>query len=67
MEFKYKMELNYGKAYEYLKQYAKENNAKYFEIVEDNYEYEYGLLLIVYHDKKCEHEDYHICVDVSTM
>lgn len=61
------MELNFNNAYKYLEQYAKENNAEYFEIVEDSYEYEHGLMLIVYHDKDREDEDYHICIDVSTM
>lgn len=61
------MEVNYDKAYKYLEQYAKENNAEYFEIVEDSYEYEHGLMLIVYNDKEHEDEDYHVCIDVLTM
>ena len=61
------MEFNYDRAYKYLEKYAREHNVKYFEIVEDNYEYENGLLLIAYYDEECEYEDFHVCIDVSEM
>ena len=60
-------ELNYDKAYKYLEEYAEEENAVYYEIVEDSYEYEHGLMLIVYSDKEHEDEEFHLCIDVSTM
>lgn len=58
------MELNYDKAHEYLEKYAKKNGAEHFEIVEESYEYEHGLVLIVYHDKEHQYEDYSVCIDV---
>ena len=55
----------YEKAYAYLEQYANDCNEENYEIVEDSYEYENGLLLIVYSDEEHEHEDYHICIDID--
>jgi len=49
----------YEEAYKYLEDYAKENNIKYYDIVEDNYEVPNGLLFIEYKDKKQEHEKSH--------
>lgn len=56
----------YKLAYQYLESIVKEENIKYYDIVEDSYdyEYEYGLLLIVYNDEDCEDENYHICIDI---
>ena len=62
LDLKYKE--NYSIAYKYLEEYAKEENAKYYEIVEDSYEFDYGLMLIVYDDKEHEFENYHICIDI---
>ncbi|MBQ7673584.1 MAG: hypothetical protein IJT36_03545 [Alphaproteobacteria bacterium] len=42
-----------------------EENSKYFEIVEDTYEYEDGLCLILYFDAECKKEAWHICVNVD--
>jgi len=53
----------YLRAYEYLRQYA--GNEEYYEIVEDSMEYENGLMLIVYFDEAHESEKYHFCVDIS--
>ena len=61
-------EINYAEkyklAYQYLETIAKEKKIKFYEIVEDSYEYEYGLLLIVYNDENHEDENYHICIDI---
>lgn len=56
----------YKLAYQYLETIVKEENIKYYDIVEDSYdyEYEYGLLLIIYNDEDCEDENYHICIDI---
>lgn len=58
-----KYDENYPIAYNYLEDYAKEDNANYYDIVEDSYAFDYGLMLIVY-DEDHECEDYHICINV---
>ena len=49
----------------YFKKYINEHKIEYYEIVEDSYEYENGLMLIVYKDKEHKIEDYHICIDLD--
>ena len=39
-----------------LEEIAKQDNEEYYEIVEDSYEFEYGLMLIVYRDDAHEEE-----------
>lgn len=51
----------------YFEDYIKKHNIKYYEVVEDSYEYENGLLLIIYKDEKHEVEDYHICIDLDNI
>jgi len=58
---------SYEKGYELLNQCAIQNNFNHYEIVEDNYEYENGLLLIVYYDEKHEYEVSHICIDLDMV
>lgn len=41
------------------------DNSKYFEIVEDTYEFKDGLCLILYFDANCEKEAWHMCVNVN--
>ncbi|MGN1327399.1 MAG: hypothetical protein ACI4VQ_04945 [Clostridia bacterium] len=52
------------KILEYFNKIIKEKNIKNYEIVEDSYEYENGLMLIIYEDKKHEIELEHICIEV---
>ena len=52
---------------EYLENIAKSNNEKYYEIVEDTYEYPNGLMLITYNDEKHEDEKEHICIDLDNL
>jgi len=40
---------------------------KYYEIVEDSYEYKYGLILIIYYDDKHEYEKVHYCTDIESV
>lgn len=42
-------------------------NDKHYEIVEDSYEYDNGLLLIIYNDKEHENEREHYCVNVDSF
>lgn len=56
---------SYTKAYDYLESIAKDRHESFYEIVEDSYEYDNGLLLIVYSDSKHENEKYHICIDID--
>lgn len=49
----------YAEAHKHLEDYAKKNNIKYYDIVEDNYEVPNGLLFIEYEDEKEEHEKSH--------
>ena len=60
-EFNRRME----RAKKYLENLAKEKRAKYYEIVEDTYKYENGLLLITYDDKEHECENGYTCVNVD--
>lgn len=55
----------YEKGYNYLKKTAEKNGARFYEIVEDNYEYDYGLTLIVYMDRQHTDELYHECIDLN--
>ena len=48
--------MKYDKGYAYLEKLAKDNDMKYYEIVEDNYKYENGMTLINYADKEKEQE-----------
>ena len=48
---------------EILQQYVNDCNLKNYEIVEDTYEYDNGIRLIVYEDADCEIENYHICIE----
>lgn len=56
----------YKKAENYLKSFLMDGE-QHYEIVEDTYEYENGLMLIVYQDEAHEIESRHICVDIDTM
>ena len=62
---------NYYKNYEIgkklLEKIVKAQHIEHYEIVEDSYEYEYGLMLIVYNDEKHEEEVYHICIDLEEL
>ena len=58
---------NYAKGKDYLENIAKSNNEKYYEIVEDTYEYPNGLMLITYNDEKHEDEKEHICIDLDNL
>lgn len=58
---------NYARGKEYLENIAKSNNEKYYEIVEDTYEYPNGLMLITYNDEKHEDEKEHICIDLDNL
>ena len=55
---------NYVEAYNYLEEFAKENNVSYYDIVEDSYCFEDGLMLIAYDDEKRTVELFHHCIDV---
>lgn len=57
----------YNKAEEFLKNKVIETNEKYYEIVEDTYEYENGLTLITYYDENHEHEKDFVCVNVENF
>lgn len=57
----------YESAYKYLVARAEQNNEKYFEIVEDTYKVENGLLLIVYSDVERTQELYNVLIDVDTL
>lgn len=57
----------YESAYKYLVTIAEQNNEKYFEIVEDTYKVENGLLLIVYSDVEHTQEVYNVLIDVDTL
>lgn len=58
---------NYTKGKEYLERIAKSNGEKYYEIVEDTYEYPNGLMLITYNDEAHEDEKDHICIDLDNL
>ena len=58
---------NYAKGKDYLENIAKSNNEKYYEIVEDTYEYPNGLMLITYNDEAHEDEKDHICIDLDNL
>lgn len=60
-----KLSSSYDKAYNHLMSIVKNENIQFFEIVEDSYEYENGLILIVYLDREHEHEKTHYCVDID--
>lgn len=49
----------------FLREQAKEKQAAHYSIVEDSYEYENGLCLIIYKDKNEEVELEHICVNID--
>lgn len=59
------LEKLYSKVNKQLEQYARDNNIKHYEIVEDSYEFENGLLFIAYDDENHEFEDFHFCIDVA--
>lgn len=67
MVYTIEYELRYAYGKEWLEHIAVENNYKYFEIVEDGYEYENGLVLIAYEDEKHEVEQEHICIDLDNL
>lgn len=54
----------YNRAAAYLKNILNADD-KHYEIVEDSYEYDNGLLLIVYEDAAHEIEKYHVCINVD--
>lgn len=63
---------SYTQAVNHLKQKAKENGWEYYDIVEDDYTFDNGLLLIGYADEDSLHcrvsipiELGHICVNVN--
>lgn len=57
---------SYDKAYAYLKRAAeKDLTHPPYEIVEDTYKFENGLLLIVYKDSEHKEEDWHMCVNID--
>lgn len=58
---------NYDIGYKYLEKIAKEDEAEYYEIVEDSYKYENGLTLIEYADKEKEHEIEVISIDLDNL
>lgn len=61
---------DYNKKYEIAKKQLKamlSPNDKYYEIIEDSYEYKNGLLLIIYDDKEHEHEKTHYCINIDAM
>lgn len=60
-------EHRYAYGEEWLEHIAVENNYKYFEIVEDSYEYENGLVLIAYEDEKHEVEQEYTCIDLDNL
>ena len=62
-EVKTESKRKHDAAVEYLRREA--SNAKYYEIIEDSYKYENGLMLIVYFDEEYEHEVWHLCVNVE--
>lgn len=49
----------------HLREVAKSNNEECYEIVEDTYEYENGLLLIAYCDEDYECEKYILSIDLE--
>lgn len=55
------------RGYDFLEKMAEDNNEKYYEIVEDTYEYDNGLILIAYFDEEHEHEKYHHCIDLDNL
>lgn len=55
----------YEKAEKYFKDIIQKNNIKYYDIVEDTYKFENGLILIVYEDKEHQYEKDIFCVDVN--
>ena len=42
-----------------------ERIAPYFDLVEDSYEYDNGLLFIIYNDKERTYEREHVCFDLD--
>jgi len=58
------MNSKYNRATAYLKSQLKAED-KHYEIVEDTYEYDNGLMLIVYKDAAHEIENYHICINID--
>lgn len=62
-----KYKLNYELGKKILEKIVKAQNIQYYEIVEDSYEYDEGLMLIVYNDEKHEEEVYHICIDLNDL
>lgn len=48
------LQKNYEKGKEYLEKVAKENGWKYYDIVENSYEYKYGLTLIGYENEESQ-------------
>lgn len=61
------MKTNTELGYKYFETIIKQNNIKYYEIVEDTYEYDNGLCLIEYADKECEEEIGHTCIDLDNI
>lgn len=57
---------NYSKAYQYLVSLLSLKD-KHYEITEDTYEYNNGLILIIYEDEAHEIEREHICVDIDSF
>ena len=55
------------KAKKQLEKIAKDNNEKYYEIVEDTYEYKNGMILIIYFDKEKTQEKEHICINLEEI
>ena len=61
---KTELDIKYNKATAYLEEYAFKNCIKHFEIVEDTYDYKYGLRFIWYTDKKHKEKIDHFCINV---
>lgn len=51
--------MDYGKCLDIVDKFAKSKSYKYYEVVEDNYEGEDQVLLIIYNDPDHENESSH--------
>lgn len=49
----------------YLQDRAKDMGAQFWEIAEDSYEVENGLMLIIYSDEAHQHEISHTCINLD--
>ena len=61
------MHKNYIKAEQYLIDVAEKNGWVQNEIIEDNYEYKNGLLLVGYSDDLHINEIGHVCIDMDNL